>query len=106
MVDIGETLKAINSIRSEQNALYTNMNQFTVQVILTHMCHSPMTVEEVFNIQQQITPTITEKQVVKLLDELVDHNLAVKTGVNEYEATSQSSDVLTKEGITKDFLFS
>jgi hypothetical protein len=97
-------MKAIETLKSAQNELYSDMNRFTVQAILTYLHHSPMTVDEVFNFQSNITPNITQTEVARKLDELADSGYAKKIGKNSYEPTQKSMDLLNNEGITKQFL--
>jgi hypothetical protein len=100
-----EKRSQIIEIRKNQDELYSDMDRFTVQVILTRMGDSPMMVDEVFALQQRITNNITEHRVIALLDELVDRGYAKRLKNREYEYTQKSSDTLEREGITKEFLF-
>lgn len=107
MVKLTKQNKAeISRIKDMQTKLYSNMDRFTTQVILTHMCNSPMTVDEVFNIQNKINDKVTKNQVRAFLDDLVESKFAKNIKKDEYEYTKSSHDILDSEGITKDYLFS
>lgn len=83
------------------------MDRFTTQVILTHMCNSPMSVNEVFNIQNKINNKVTKNEVKAHLEDLVERGFAKKgKKKDEYEYTDTSYKTLESEGITKDYLFS
>jgi hypothetical protein len=99
-----EKINQITEIRKNQEVLYSDMDRFTVQVILTRMSDSPMAVDEIFALQQRITKNITKHRVVALLDELVDMGYAKQVS-GGYEYSQKSADTLEKEGITKEFLF-
>ena len=96
----------ISKIKGLQTKLYSNMDRFTTQVILTHMCNSPMTVDAVFNIQKKINTKVTRNEVKAHLEDLVESNFAKKGKEDEYEYTDSSYETLESEGITKDYLFS
>lgn len=95
----------IAGIKRIQEELYSNPDRFTVQVILTFMHNSPMTVGEVLELQKRIKPTTTEGQVRGLLNELTSMGYATKIDDNTYEHTEKSGQVLSEEGVTKDLLF-
>ena len=105
LVDIGQKIQEIERIRQKQTELYSDMNRFTVQAILTYLHNSPMTVDQVFKFQERITKDITERQVVAILDDLVESGYAKKLGHRQYIHTDQSVALLEAEGITKDLLF-
>lgn len=102
MVDVRQTLKEMQRIRGSQEVLYRDMNRFTVQVILTYMHNSPMSVDEIYQLQKHLTANITRDEVVQLLDELVNLGYADKSGVRSYITTQESVEVLTREGLSKD----
>lgn len=81
------------------------MDRFTIQVILTHMHKSSMSIHEIFELQKSITKNITEHKVTAFLNELVDMGYAEKVGDREYEPTTKSLKRLEDEGIDKEFLF-
>jgi len=102
MVDVSQTLREIRRIKGNQEELYSDMNQFTVQVILTYMHSSPMSVDEVHDLQKHLTTDITRENVIELLDALVNLGYAEKRSARSYVHTQESVDVLTNEGLTKE----
>ena len=100
-----EKMKELERIRSTQNELYADMDRFTIQTILTYLHNSPMTVEEIYDLQSNITETITERDVIKKLEDLVHLGYATKVSRQSYEPTEKSLEVLNKEGLSKEFLF-
>jgi len=100
-----KAIKEIERIRASQERMYSNMDRFTVQIILTHLHNSPMTVDEVLQLQKHITKNISEKKVIALLDDLVENGYAEKTGFKKYHYTNASKEALENEGITKEILF-
>lgn len=65
----------------------------------------PATVDWIFSWQERINKTITRKQVVSLLDYLVELGYAKKVAREIYEPTSEAFSRLKKEGMTKEVLF-
>lgn len=105
MANMSKAIKEIERIRENQGKMYSNMDRFTVQVILTHLHNSPMTVDEVWQLQKRITKNISEKKVIALLDDLVENGYAEKIGFKQYHYTDASLEALENEGITKAVLF-
>ena len=100
-----EDKRDISNIRTLHERLYSDMDRLMVQVILTYMHHSPMTVEEVHKIAVYVDENFSIDRVALLLKELVKNGFAEEKSENSYEPTVESEKVLHKEGITQKYLF-
>lgn len=103
-MSIEEEIQALQRIRSVQDELYGDMDKFTIQAILTYLHNSPMTVDEIYDLQLNINDRITQKEVTKKLDILVEQGYATKSGRDSYEPTQKSEQILKQEGFSREIL--